>query len=304
MQRLTWLGRACLGHTCLGRACLGHTCLGRTFPGRGLLHALTFCLLAVGVLAPGQGLAAGGLVVTPQLVELDSTRRSQVLTLANRGSETETYRISIVNYRMDGAGNLHRTETPAEGEGFAGALFRYAPRQITLEPGKPQTVRILYRRPANLQEGEYRSHLLFQQVPKSEAVSLAAPAGSGLSLQIRTVFGITVPVIVRHGRLQATGQLTDLVTTRTSDGTPGVALRIARDGKMSLRGDLVALLGEEEVGRLNNVAVYLSTPHRDVVMPLDPEKLHAGQNGDLRVEYRERDDRGGAAIASAHLRLR
>ena len=91
--------------------------------------------------------AAGGLVVSPQLVELDSRNRSQVLTLANRGTETQTYRVSIVNYRMDAAGNLHPTDTPAEGEGFANALFRYAPRQITLELGKPQTVRILYRRP-------------------------------------------------------------------------------------------------------------------------------------------------------------
>ncbi len=249
-------------------------------------------------------LAAGGLVVTPQLVEFDSTNRSQVLTLANRGTGTETYRISIVNYRMDQHGNLHPAETPADGEGFAGALFRYAPRQITLEPGKPQTVRILYRRPANLQEGEYRSHLMFQQVPKAEAQSVSGSAGGGLSLQIRTVFGITVPVIVRHGRLQGAGELTNLTQTRTSDGRPGVALRIARDGRKSLRGDLVALLGDEEVGRLNNVAVYLSTPHREVLLPLDPEKLRQGGPRDLRVEYRERQDRGGASIASGQLHLR
>ncbi len=273
----------------------------RSLPGWGLAAAAFFFAVLVGTVP---ALAAGGLVVTPQLVELDSTQRSRVLTLANRGTETETYRVSIVNYRMDGQGNLHRTETPAEGEGFAGALFRYAPRQITLEPGKPQTVRILYRRPANLQEGEYRSHLLFQQVPSAEATAAQVQSGSGLSLQIRTVFGITVPVIVRHGRLSAEGRLTDLTPTRTGDGKPGVAVRIARDGKKSLRGDLVALIGEEEVGRLNNVAVYLSTPHRDIVMPLDPEKLGQGAGRDLRVEYRERADRGGASIASGRLQLR
>ena len=247
--------------------------------------------------------AAGGLLVTPQLVELDSRTKSQVLTLANRGNETETYRISIVNYRMDEAGNLHPTEQPADGEGFAGALFRYAPRQITLEPGRPQTVRILYRRPANLQEGEYRSHLLFQQVPKAETSPAGDSGGSGLSLQIQTVFGITIPVIIRHGTLSAAGDFKQIEPVVLDDGSPAIKLRIERSGGKSLRGDIVARIGDEEVGRLNNVAVYLSTPHRDVFVPLDPESLSHASGRDVQVEYRERDDRGGASLASGQLRL-
>lgn len=265
------------------------------------LLAVQFLGLACLSVAPAQ--AAGGLVVTPQLVELDSRNSSQVLTLANRGSEAETYRISIVNYRMDAQGNLHPTEAPAEGEGFAGALFRYAPRQVTLEPGRPQTVRILYRRPANLQDGEYRSHLMFQQVPKATPSNANAPAATGLSMQIQTVFGITVPVIIRHGSLEARGALSDLEPTEVGEGRPGIALRIARDGGKSLRGDLVATIGGDEIGRLNNVAVYLSTPHRDVVLPLDPERLSQAGGREVMVEYRERPEHGGAAVASGLMRL-
>lgn len=241
-------------------------------------------------------------MVTPQLVELDSKTRSQVLTLANRGNEAETYRISIVNYRMDDKGELHLVDTPPEGESFAAALFRYAPRQVTLEPGQPQTVRILYRRPAQLGEGEYRSHLLFQQVPKATADSATAAAGGGLSLQIQTVFGITIPVIVRHGALQSASALSELRAVELGGGTPGVALRIARSGNQSLRGDLVATHGGAEVGRLNNVAVYLSTPHRDVVLPLEASALPRG-GGELRIEYRERPGKGGAVLAEGQVRL-
>jgi P pilus assembly chaperone PapD len=274
----------------------------------GALSRQAFILALVVPVALGAALggqpaqADGGLVVTPQLVELDSKNRSEVLTLANRGSEAETYRISIVNYRMDEKGALHPVETQPEGEGFAAALFRYAPRQITLEPGQPQTVRILYRRPAQLEEGEYRSHLLFQQVPKAQAESATAGTGDGLSLQIQTVFGITIPVIVRHGALQAATALNDLRKVEVDGGVPGVALRIARSGNQSLRGDLVATLGGAEVGRLNNVAVYLSTPHRDVVLPLDATTLPRG-GGELQVEYRERPGKGGAVLASGQLRL-
>jgi P pilus assembly chaperone PapD len=223
---------------------------GRSAAYSRLPQALTFAIvvaLSAAGLPAAPALAAGGLVVTPQLVELDSRTRSQVLTLANRGDQTETYRISIVNYRMDDKGNLHPTEQPADGEGFAGALFRYAPRQITLEPGRPQTVRILYRRPANLQEGEYRSHLLFQQVPPAEPTAAETGSSSGLSLQIRTVFGITVPVIIRHGTLQAEGGFNLLEPAQLGDGSPAIKQRIARSGAMSLRGDLVALIRDEEV---------------------------------------------------------
>lgn len=279
-------------------------CLAQGGLSPSLAAPVALLALIAFLFAAAPALAAGGLVITPQLVELDSANRSQVLTLANRGTETETYRISVINYRMDEAGELHLTETPAHGEGFAGAFFRYAPRQITLEPGRPQTVRILYRRAANMQEGEYRSHLLFQQVPKAAPIDPNAGAGGGLSMTIRTLFGISVPVIVRHGRLESQGEITDLVPIKTSDGKPGIALRIARAGQKSLRGDLVAMMGSEEVGRLNNVAVYLSTPHRDVILPLDPEKLSSGPGREVFVEYRERPDKGGSQIASGQLQIR
>lgn len=248
-------------------------------------------------------MAAGGLVISPQLVELDSRQRSKVLTLANRGEETETYRISVINYRMEPDGNLYPADTPGEGEGFATGLFRYAPRQITLEPGRPQTVRILYRRPANLGEGEYRSHLLFQQVPKATPATAAQRSGTGLSIQIEPIFGITVPVIVRHGKLEGNGELTDINMTDVNSG-PGISLRIARSGSKSLRGDLVASVGGEKLARLNNVAVYLSTPYREVVLPLNPEEAKAAAGRKVVVEYRPRGDDVGPPIASGSVVLR
>ncbi len=275
---------------------------------RSLLESLRHgarCLPIVGLVLvlPGAAMAAGGLVISPQLVELDSRQRSKVLTLANRGEETQTYRISVINYRMDSDGNLYPADTPSAGEGFATGLFRYAPRQITLEPGRPQTVRILYRRPANLGEGEYRSHLLFQQVPKARPATASQNTAAGLSIAIEPIFGITVPVIVRHGKLEAAGELTDLNTTFVNGGT-GISLRIARSGSKSLRGDLVASVDGENLGRLNNVAVYLSTPYREVVLPLNPEIAKAAAGREVVVEYRPRGDNAGPPIASGSVLLR
>ncbi|WP_020591244.1 fimbrial biogenesis chaperone [Kiloniella laminariae] len=260
------------------------------------LLSLSFSLLS-SLIPASSPQAAGGLVVTPQLVELDSRNRSTVLTLANRGDKPETYRISVINYRMDDQGNLFPTGTPAADEGFAEGLFRYAPRQVTLEPGKPQTVRILYRRPATLAEGEYRSHLLFQQVPEALPQAASSSTQAGLSVEIKTIFGITIPVLVRHGQLESQGQLTNIQPSQ-HNGEKNISLRIARSGKQSLRGDLVALAGRTEVGRLNNVAVYLSTPYRDVVMPLQQDKLSVAPGQDILIEYRPRGDDKAPVIAT------
>lgn len=268
-----------------------------------LAGAKVVSVLGFLLLPPQAVLAAGGLVISPQLVELDNRQRSKVLTLANRGDETQTYRISVINYRMDPDGSLHPVDTPSLGEGFASGLFRYAPRQITLEPGKPQTVRILYRRPANLGEGEYRSHLLFQQVPKAKPATAEPLTGAGLSIRIDPIFGLTVPVIVRHGKLESDGELTDLNMTEVNGGA-GISLRIARSGSKSLRGDLVASVDGQKIGRLNNVAVYLSTPYREIILPLTPEDTPLVAGRKVVVEYRPRGDDTSPAIASGSVVLR
>ncbi len=279
----------------------------RRFPvsSRHFIQALSLALalLAIPAVTARPALAQSGLVVTPPLVQLDLRTRSQTLTLVNRGNEAQTYRISVINLRMDPSGNMVHTEEPATGEGFAGNLIRYAPRQVTLEPGRPQTIRVLYRRPKDLADGEYRSHLLFQQVPKSEPAPAQDSNESGLTMQIRAVFGISVPVIVRNGQLEASGALVDARPEDLGDQGLGIAFTIEREGTKSLRGDLVATVDGQEVGRLNNVAVYLSTPSRRIVMRLGPEAQKSLSGKQVTVEYRTRRDEGAEPIAVATARM-
>ena len=204
---------------------------------------------------------------------------------------------------MEADGNLVPTEQPAAEEGFAGELIRYAPRQITLDPGVTQTVRVMFRRRPGMKEGEYRSHLLFQQVPEATALSGGEAGGSGLSLQIQAIFGVSIPVLVRHGELQASGRLTDAKAVRLQDGRQGLSLKVERAGNKSLRGNLIAKLGEREVGRINNLAVYLSTPSRSVVMALatEPGESLSGKELSLHLEPHRPDE--SLEIAGVSLRM-
>ncbi|WP_125911858.1 molecular chaperone [Kiloniella majae] len=258
----------------------------------------------IGSYFPHKAMAAGGIVISPQLVELDNKNRNTVLTLANRGQETETYRISVINYRMDAQGNLFEIDKPIGEDAFANGLFRFAPRQVTLKPGSPQTVRVLYRRPSGLKDGEYRSHLLFQQVPETTAANSNTANRAGISVEIKTIFGISIPIIVRHGSLSGNGEITELKPAKKENGSDAISLRINRTGNQSLRGDVILSSDGKEVGRLNNVAVYLSTPYREVVVPLVEEKLQTLSGKTISVDYRPRKGETGPVIASNNITIR
>ncbi len=237
-----------------------------------------------------------GLLVSPTYVLLEGRTRSQSLLLSNRGSAPETYRITIVNRLQKADGQLVEADKPAEGEGFAAPIVRYAPREVVLAPNRPQTVRLLVQMPADLPDGEYRSHILFQQVPtavaRDEAATQVAP---GISVTIRAVFGVTIPLVVRKGALTASASLSDLRLVRGADGQASLALRLNRSGTRSLRGDLTVLVDGEQAGLLKNVNVFLSTPYRELTIPLT-------FTGDLKghkisVRFAEDEETPGAASA-------
>jgi P pilus assembly chaperone PapD len=262
------------------------------------LYRVFLCLIVIcltSVLCPQKAESAGGLRVAPTLVELDNRQKTQTLHVINGGSETHTYRISLVNYRMDENGGMHETDKPFGQDLFADKLIRFSPRQVTLEPGESQTVRVLYRRSANMAKGEYRSHLLFRQLPKSKPLSSDQGDTSKLKINISAIFGISIPVIIRHGELSAKGEITDLALGMSKDGQPELSMHINRSGNRTLRGNLVVTADNEPVGRINNLAVYLSTPYRRIVLPLTFSESLIGKK--IVVEYSEVKKEGGHEIA-------
>jgi len=239
------------------------------------------------------------LLVSPTYVLLEGRTRSQSLLLVNRGTAPQTYRISIIDRRQMPDGQLVTADKPGEGEGFASAILRYAPHQIVLPPDKPQTVRLLLQMPANMPDGEYRSHILFQEVPTAVATEDAAtPVAPGVTVTLRAVFGVTIPIIVRKGNLAATASLSDLHVVGAT-GQQSLALRLNRSGTRSIRGDLVAKLDGTQIGVLKNVNVFLSTPYRELTIPLSTPGDLKGRR--LSVTFAEDEDISGAASASQTL---
>ncbi len=277
-----------------------------------LLPPLWLALLAPAAPAWSQG--AGDLAVVPSRAVFDGRTRSLELSLLNRGTKTTTYRISMVNRRMGPDGGFEEIEAPGPGERFAERLVRYAPRQVKLVPGKAQTVRLMLRKPAGLEAAEYRSHLLFQAIPEQvqgRSVEQAGPGQGQFRVELIPIFGITIPVIVRHGKLTSSVAIAKLALAPPAEpgGAPSLGFRLERSGTRSVFGDLTVSFAPKGGGddlvlaRLNGIAVYTPNTWRRLALPLRIPNGAALKAGQLRVSYRARPNDGGAVLASAVLEL-
>ena len=256
--------------------------------------------------------ALAELMLYPTRIVFAGNQRAAQLELINNGSESATYRISLVNRRMSETGTFANIDSPLPGEQFAGELLRYSPRQVTLLPGVGQTVRIMVRKPANLATGEYRSHLLFAQQPEARgSTSIEARnsiADNEIGIMLTTLVGVSIPVIVRHGNTEASVSLTHLDLQQPSNAAPTLTLSMERSGNQSVYGDLTVSLtpasgAEQVLARANGVAVYSPNLLRRASLALQLPNGQRLTNGTLRVTYREQAEDGGKLLAEAALQL-
>lgn len=242
---------------------------------------------------------AGDLLVAPTRVVLEGTKRSAELTLLNVGARPATYRISFVEMEMTPAGELREVETPPPAKRIASKLIRYAPREVLLDPGVSQTIRLQVRKPAALGTGEYRSHLLLRAVPAAVEPQAEGEAAAEGTFQIRLIpiFGVTIPVIVRHGPVTAQATLSGLELTNGAEGARAARVTIGRTGEASLYGNLTIRYtppggAETVVGEMNGVGVYAELAERRLAVTLQTPPGVEVRNGKLRAVYREAEENG------------
>ena len=276
--------------------------------------ALTFIVSAVVSFSTSLAQELGGVTVTPTRIVFEGRQRSAEVILVNTTSTPATYRISFKNMRMLEDGSYEDIVAPVNGELFADQMIRYSPRQVYLEPGESQTVRLLLRKPPDLAPGEYRSHLLLQSIPPETAgkdiEKPDIPEGV-IQIQISTVFAITISVIIRQGELSATVIITDLAlkSSENSNEPTILFLRLNRSGNRSVSGEVKVTFksdkeGDEQVvGLAQGIAVLSPYPTRTVKLPLRMPEGVVLQNGRLHIVYRARPEEGGAVLAEAELRI-
>lgn len=275
------------------------------FNRSGLLRLGTACMALCALAVPAVSEAQGDLLVAPTRVVMSGGGGAQVI-LSNIGATPATYRISLVLRRMTSGGDIDPVELgdATEADKAALAMVRYAPRRITLQPNQPQAVRISARPGADLPDGEYRVHMMFRAVPDptDAAKAIEQPNAEGLAIRLVPIYGLTIPLIVRKGRLEATAAITNPRIEKDA-GATFLKVDLQRSGTRSVYGDIiVAQRGGKPIYTAKGFAVYPEVTTRTVTLQLAPDEA-AKFHGPLRFEYREPAEAGGKLMAAVDATL-
>jgi len=247
----------------------------------------------------------GDLLVAPTRIVLDGRKGAEII-LNNIGEEPATYRISVDFRRMDENGALDDVPQPTAADQTAADMIIYAPRRVTLAPHEPQAIRIAARPPEGLADGEYRVHLLFRAIPPATPVVPASATDNekGLRFQLTPVYGVTIPVIVRLGNLQATAGIANVHLDK-KDGNSTVSLDLSRSGRRSTFGEVRVLRPgvKDPIALQKAVAVYTEINIRHVTVPVNPD-FKGELAGPVTVQYVETYEDGSHVLAETQAVLR
>jgi len=275
------------------REMLGKACRGVT--ARVIIGATLLASAPLPFTSPAN--AAGDLLIAPTRVVFDGRRGTEVI-LNNIGNEEATYRITLELRRMNDQGRLDDVDPLAANakEKTALEVIRYAPRRVTLPPNQPQSIRVGLQATDTLPDGEYRAHMLFRAIPKAPAATGAEDAGNGLKIQLIPIYGISIPIIVRKGNLEATAAMYNVRMGADNEG-PTLEFDLSRKGDKSVFGEIhVTRPGvTEPLSVAKGIAIYPEIASRKVSLPLPPE-VAAKMHGEVVISYYEAPEAGGGLI--------
>lgn len=265
--------------------------------------------------------ALGDLTVTPTRVIFEGRDRSKTIHLVNRGNVKATYRVEFTQMAMDDGGKMNEIEVAQEGQFFADSMLRYSPRQVEIEPGDSQTIRIMVRKPRDLAAGEYRSHLVMYAIPdkagNSQTIDNLQPLNDQeVGVSIDVIYRVSIPVVIRHGELDAefsfssANYLTAAENIETSDDQgPRVSFTLDRKGTRSVYGDIeVAYQPASEnqwyvVGVVKDFVVYVPNDKRRMSLSLiAPEGLDIDK-GQLKITFSQGEKREKQILATTLVSL-
>ena len=261
---------------------------------------------------PAPQIAATGVAqinLTPRRVVFDRSKRTEAIYVFNQGNTAVTVDVALIDNVMLSSGEIvplaRVAEKGPEAEAIAATvrsarpLIVAAPSRLTLAPGQGKTVRLRTTLPDTADGAEYRTHLTVTTVPPADTgltAEQAAAVGRGeLVLRIQSVFGVSIPLIVRNGTQPASATLDGFAAETTPDGQ-ALALTIGRSGAGSLYGNIEVRAGKDEiVGLVRGIGVYPEIAGRRALVPL-MRPLRRGET--VTVRYFAEDSRQGEAMAS------
>jgi P pilus assembly chaperone PapD len=276
--------------------------------GKSMFFNIKRCaLLSVILFASLVSQAYANLLISPTRVMLDDRQRSAKVNLINPTNETRTYRLEWLNKKVNQFGG-YEALTEAELANFpkASDMLRLSPKQVTLGPNERQTIKVVVRRPKDLADGEYRSHLAFTALPKKKSKEGDEPS-QGASFQVDVLLSFDIPVIVRQGKLDADIKvLAAELTHHPENSAVDIVFDVARTGNSSVTGNFMVYWqpkgssSETLVTRVHGYNLYTEHNNYKVKLAWADFKPSAGT---LRIVYEGKKEFSGQILADQVLKI-
>ncbi len=273
------------------------------FYQRRLLHtAFLIIILLTSIKIQAQELKAvqpsfdiSEVFIVPTRVLFKNNSRTAEIILLNKSQTINSYRIGFINLKMMPSGDLREVTEPDSGAYFVDSLIRFSPKQIVIEPGKSQMVRLQLIKPLSSLSGEFRSHLRFLKVPKSKALDQdTSKAVQGIGINLIPVFGVSIPVIARGNDCQVKAEIRGVkMVTSAVDTT--LQFELVRTGNRSLYGELIVEFypnkGEElKIGTLKNLVLYSPVSTRKASVQITAPPSINFRDGYFMLKYYDGED--------------
>ncbi len=271
----------------------------------------TTILLTLFLIISFRVFAQGDLLITPKRIMFTDHKQKDEVNLVNIGNDTAIYSITFVQYNMNENGTFTPITKPDSGQMFADPYLRIFPRKVTLAPREPQVVAIQYRRRPEMEAGEYRSHLYFraEKINKPLGMEKTNADSTQLDIKLIPIYGISIPVIIRHGEVNAKTTITNLKVELQKDTTQNLVFTINREGNISTYGNLyvdyMPIQGKPyEIGKVTGLGVYTNINKRVVSVKLQKHNGKIYTSGRLKVRYTSSEDEKAEVYSMAEIEIK
>lgn len=230
---------------------------------------------------------SANLLVYPTKVELDNRNRSAVFSIVNKNNKESRYEIYFEDKYMLPTGDyvtVDKDKDIDKGKTSLVDFARYSPRRVNLQPEQAANVRLALRLPKNIKKGEYRSYIVFHEIPPPP-VEKSKEDNAKFSIAITAYTKIAIPVILRVGDLTSELKI-------ENDGFDAekrsMQVTLTRTGDRSTYGNIEILnaLTLDVIGKSKNLSIYTELDTRTFDVPLTVDVL---PNTDLIVRYTENE---------------
>ena len=230
--------------------------------------------------------AQADVMIMPTRIAFKDRDRMKSLTMANTSEERATFRLTFYHQTQQPDGSYRPDKADEVQQYDLSKMMQFSPRQVDLQPRGKQSVRLSVRRPENLPDGEYRTHLKLERLPPP-AQKEPLKKGAAVALAINVSFSI--PVMLRKGVYDAKAKISNFRYIPSPDGNKPakVNFTLDRTGKYSTLGNIKIYWTppggkERQVGIRNGVNVFPEVSQRKLDIDLTEKGISGGK---MRVVY-------------------